>query len=246
MSAQRVDYDRLSSRYNRRYQAYSLSEIGEALAEIASGRILEVGCGTGRWLENVFHSAALIVGADASFGMLKQTRTGAALVNADANALPFRADSFDFIFCVNALHHFDDKHGFIRDAVNCLRQRGTLAIVGIDPRTIRERYIYQYFDTTLTTDLARYPSFGEIVDAMSAAGLDDVQHRIVHTWKQRLQGRDVLNDPFLARDSNSALALLSEEEYQLGLERVRAAAERNAVFESVLPFGMTTGRRVAT
>jgi ubiquinone/menaquinone biosynthesis C-methylase UbiE len=244
MSVHRVDYDRLSSTFNARYEANSLQEIADALLPITRGRVLEVGCGTGRWLRDVSHSAAFVAGADASFGMLKQCDLDVPLVNARANSLPFRDTSFDVVFCVNALHHFDDATGFIRDASMLLMPGGTLAIVGIDPRTIRSRYIYAYFETTLATDLGRYPSFGQIVDAMSAAGLDDVRHRIVHTWTARLRGREILGDPFLRQDSNSTLALLTEEQYHAGLTRIKEAAEANVVFETALAFGMTTGRRL--
>ena len=244
MSEHRIDYDRLSSTYNARYEANYLHEISETIAQIARGRALEVGCGTGRWLGDVSRIANLVVGVDASFGMLKQYRGEVPLVNASANSLPFRGNSFDFILCVNALHHFDDKMGFIRDAAALLKPGGSLAVFGMDPRTIRTRYIYDYFETTRANDLARYPSFGEIVDWMSASGLDDVQHRIVYTWTSNLRGLDVLNDPFLPQNSTSTLALLSEEEYREGVARIRAAAvDKNAVFDTALPFGLTTGNR---
>ena len=246
MSGHRVDYDRLSSTYNARYQANPLQEIGDALAQLARGHVLEVGCGTGRWLSDMSRLAAFAVGADASYGMLQQCDIHVPLVNARANSLPFRENSFDFIFCVNALHHFDDKPGFIRDASVLLRPDGTLAIIGIDPRTIRSRYLYDYFESTLATDLARYPSFGHIVDAMSGAGLNHVEHRIVHTWTNRLHGREVLTDPFLQQDSNSTLALLNAEQYRAGLARITEAAEANISFETILPFGLMTGRRGAT
>jgi ubiquinone/menaquinone biosynthesis C-methylase UbiE len=244
MSEHRVDYDRLSSTYNARYQANSLQEIGEAIAQLARGRVLEVGCGTGRWLADVSPVANFVVGVDASFGMLKQYRGEVPLVNARANSLPFRENSFDFVFCVNALHHFADKMGFIRDAAALLMPGGTFAVLGMDPRTIRTRYIYDYFETTRANDLERYPSFGEIVDWMSASGLDSVEHRIIHTWTSCLRGLDVLNDPFLPQGSNSTLALLSDEQYRTGLARIRTAAvDSDAVFATALPFGMTLGRR---
>jgi ubiquinone/menaquinone biosynthesis C-methylase UbiE len=245
MSAHRVDYDRLAANYSSRYDFNSLQEIGKKLERLAEGcgTALEVGCGTGRWLPEVARTARFIVGIDASLGMLRQNHSGAPLVNAPANRLPFREGTFDLIFCVNALHHFDDKPSFIADAAKVLNPGGTLAIVGIDPRTIRQRYLYEYFESTLETDLARYPSFGELIDWMAAAGLDDVEHTIVHTWRSRFEGSEILNDPFLKQESNSSLALLNERQYEAGLRRIEAAAQSGAVFDTVLPFGMTTGKR---
>jgi ubiquinone/menaquinone biosynthesis C-methylase UbiE len=245
VSEHHVDYDRLAANYDSRYDAESLQPIGDAVVELARGRaVLEVGCGTGRWLKDVRRVAPFVAGADSSFGMLSRAPVNVALVNARANSLPFSAASFDLIYCVNALHHFDDQRGFIRDCAEMLRPGGTLAIVGIDPRTIRARYLYEYFESTRDRDLERYPSFGTIVDWLSEAGFDEVQHRIVHTWMNAFNGDRVFNDHFLRKDSNSSLALLSASEYETGLARIREAASENARFATVLPFGMTTGRLV--
>jgi 2-polyprenyl-3-methyl-5-hydroxy-6-metoxy-1,4-benzoquinol methylase len=46
---------------------------------------------------------------------------------------------FDMICCVNALHHFDNPKAFLVDVAALLDQNGRLAVIGIDPRTIRHR-----------------------------------------------------------------------------------------------------------
>src|SRR5690606_33834799 len=93
------------------------------------------------------------------------------LVVARANALPF--DSFfDLIFSVNAFHHFDNPKAFVTHAHGLLEPGGLFAIIGIDPRTIRRRYYYEYFTGALHLDLQRYRSFGDQVDWMAAAGFD--------------------------------------------------------------------------
>jgi ubiquinone/menaquinone biosynthesis C-methylase UbiE len=244
MSEHRVDYDHLAPAYDARYEVDTLQPVAEALLPLARDRmVLEVGCGTGRWMRDIRVAADFVVGVDASFGMLRQRQLGAEYVNAHANALPFGPSTFDLIYCVNALHHFDDKRAFVNEAAVMLKPGGALAIVGIDPRTIRRRYLYDFFDGTRARDLERYPSFGELVDWISAAGLDEADHTIVHTWSSRFDGVSVLSDPFLKQNSNSTLALLSDADYKAGMRRISEAAQRGTVFETALPFGMTTGRR---
>ena len=38
------------------------------------------------------------------------------LICADANRLPLRSHTFDLVYCVNALHHFNDANSFINEA----------------------------------------------------------------------------------------------------------------------------------
>jgi ubiquinone/menaquinone biosynthesis C-methylase UbiE len=255
MDRPRVDYDQLSQTYHSRYDSSKLVGIADALLQLAkqcSARlILEVGCGTGMWIETLRSTGVTVLGVDSSQGMLTQasTRLGSAgLVRAHANQLPFSGGRFDLIYCVNALHHFDDPQAFINDAAALLKPGGALALVGIDPRTIQRRYYYyDYFDGTLETDLRRYPSFGQLVDWTSAAGLNDVELRIVDRWWMCWEGRAIFEDPFLKKESNSALALLTQEAYEAGLGRIRKAVEDSEAsqepveFRSEIPFGIVSG-----
>src|SRR4051794_3341517 len=73
MDRPRLDYDRISGSYNSRYADNRLDGIERALAEIASRygdpRVLEVGCGTGRWLDGLQRVTRSVYGVDASIGM---------------------------------------------------------------------------------------------------------------------------------------------------------------------------------
>lgn len=139
----RLDYDRYAATYDRRYEVNPLAGIAQALsalaAEVTPQRILEVGCGTGRWLPG-FGDSPLTVGVDASMGMLQQAfaKGSRHIAAARANQLPFAAGQFDLIYCVNAIHHFDDPKQFIADAKELLTPKGCLGIIGIDPRVITD------------------------------------------------------------------------------------------------------------
>jgi len=77
------------------------------LAGGAGGRVLEVGCGTGRNLPLYGSGAALVVGIDPAHAAVRTARRrapGVPLVVARAEALPFRAGAFDtvvsgLVFC---------------------------------------------------------------------------------------------------------------------------------------------------
>src|SRR5690606_30941636 len=121
---------------------------------------------------------------------------------------------------------------------------GLFAIIGIDPRTIRRRYYYEYFTGALHLDLQRYRSFGDQEDWMAAAGFDRVDLRIVETIVTNFSGREIFDDPFLAKTSNPLFALLTDDAYREGLRRIEQAVTNAEVrgehveFRSELPVGM--------
>jgi ubiquinone/menaquinone biosynthesis C-methylase UbiE len=251
------DYDRIAAVYDSRYAHNALDNVAAALSRLArrvpAPRILEAGCGTGRWIESLRPLCSLIVGADASTGMLRRAKArlgDAGLVCAVANRLPFRGTQFDLIYCVNALHHFEDQRGFVHDAVALLKPGGAFALIGIDPRTQCSRYLYEYFEGTLEMDLARYPSFDQQMGWMAEVALAGVELQVVDRYAASYPGSAVLDDPFLEKDSNSMLALLSDEAYSSGLRRIRAAIEQAEsvgepiLFRSEIAFGMVVGHRL--
>jgi SAM-dependent methyltransferase len=233
-SGLRVDYDRIAPTYNRRFANGDQPGIAAALLalsqELGGGRLLEVACGTGHWLSRLSPVAQTRHGLDLSPGMLAQARERAEhidLVRGYAGRLPYLSASFDLIYCVNAIHHFDDPAAFVAEARRLLRPGGALAVVGMDPHTSRDAwYVYDYFEGARQTDLARFPSSGTILDWMAAAGFCQVGWRWVDRIHDLKVGRAVLDDPFLRKDSCSQLTLLEDDVYAAGLRRIEAALAR--------------------
>jgi SAM-dependent methyltransferase len=192
-----------------------------------------------------------LYGLDLSRGMLKQAqRKGRQLylIQGRAGQLPFPPATFDLIYCVNALHHFEAQRDFVFEARRLLRFGGALAVVGMDPRGRQDRYyIYRYFEGTYRTDLERFPSWGTVLDWMALAGFERVSWRLVERILDDKVGATVLADPFLEKDATSQLALLPDEVYAQGLQRIRAAlrkaetAEQSLVFPVDIPVGMVVG-----
>jgi len=255
MSGRRVDYDRIAPTYDRRFADDGMSGTAAALLALAQGlrpeRILEVGCGTGRWLADLRSVSDQLYGLDLSAGMLAGARGRDArlhLVRGRAGQLPFPATAFDLVYCVNALHHFHRQRAFVFQARRLLRPGGALAVVGMDPHGRRERYyIYRYFDGTYETDLARFAPWDTVMDWMGAAGFERVECRLAERILDPKAGRAVLEDPFLHKDATSQLALLSDTAYAAGLDRMLAAidaaeaAGEQLLFPVDIPIGMLVG-----
>ncbi len=252
---QRVDYDRVAPTYQRRFEKDRPRPTASALRaltrETGAGRVLEVGCGTGYWLVGLRSAADQLYGLDYSAGMLVQANVGCEkllLVQGRAGQLPFAGASFDLVYCVNAIHHFDHPRAFVFEAERLLRPGGSLAIVGMDPRAHRHKwYIYDYFDGTYDVDLGRFPPWRTVMDWMMSAGYREVELRPVERIEDHKQGQEVLEDPFLRKDATSQLSLQSDEAYATGLARIRAAlaaaeaAAKNLLFPVDISLQMLVG-----
>ncbi len=231
-----TDYEAISCQYDCRYRMRKFRGIEQRLlhfvGSLKSSHLLEVGCGTGYWLDFLAKDGRLPIGMDPSTKMLLRAREVSShwmLVRGCAEALPFPNSSFDRVFCINAFHHFADKSTFLSEARRVLRPSGGLMTIGLDPHWGQNKWwIYQYFPETVKLDKERYPSRAEIQTAMErcgfiGCGIQEVEH-ICGTLAARLAAPQGLLD----RGWTSQLTILSKEEYEAGVSRLNKAIEASA------------------
>jgi ubiquinone/menaquinone biosynthesis C-methylase UbiE len=250
----KTDYNELSPNYDLRYKINPMHGISKALLNIISEnkskRILEVGCGTGHWLNELNLHCIDKFGIDSSNEMLKGAKkrnNKFNLILADANSLPFVNGKFDLIYCVNSIHHFGNKREFIQNSSRILNPNGILAVFGLDPRNKTDKwYIYDFFDSVFEKDLKRFPSFDMIELWMKETGLRNVEKNIVESIISDMTGGDVFNDTFLLKDQSSQLASLSDKEYSIGINRIKEAVEKDPgmIFPVRMNFTLISGKNI--
>jgi ubiquinone/menaquinone biosynthesis C-methylase UbiE len=229
-----TDYDRIARTYDMRYERNSYPGVEGALRDFVGGvaglYVLEVGCGTGHWLEFLQASTVQLQGLGFSAGMLAQARLrrpGIPLVRATAESLPWRAESFDHVFCINAFHHFPNKKVFLREARRLLRPGGKILIVGLDPhRGVDQWFVYDSFPESLEIDRQRYASARSLREWMKGAGFQDVITQEVEHWTYQLPAHEILKQGRLDKAATSQLSVLTDAEYQRGMERIRIDIQR--------------------
>lgn len=251
-----TDYEQIASTYDSRYERNSYAGVERALLEFVGDQpraaILEVGCGTGHWLAQLQERGIRTTGLDLSPGMLANARRrlpSVSLIQGTASQLPWRSGTFDRLFCINAIHHFPHKRMFLTEARRILRPGGQIMIIGLDPHSARDRwFVYDYFPESLLIDRQRYPASASLRRWMSEAGFRDCNTQEVEHWNYRLPAREILKQGRLDKVSTSQLSVLTEAEYQRGMEKIRATmaqaeAEGKTLFlEADLRLYATVGR----
>jgi ubiquinone/menaquinone biosynthesis C-methylase UbiE len=112
--------------------------LGKVLPDVAGSNVLDLGCGTGRWLARLLaRGARTVVGIDLSAAMLRVARGTVGIRNrlvlADCLQLPFQASVFDFALSSFALNHIKDLQAIAQELARAMKSRGRLLISEMHP-----------------------------------------------------------------------------------------------------------------
>lgn len=135
----RAGYDLAAAVYDQRRQGHRKrarwSRIDAPQLAIArgAGRVLEIGCGTGRLLAQA--KATTRVGIDLSTAMLTEADPSIWRVAADAHALPFADGAFDAILAGNGVFRYLDYPRAFAECARVLSPGGRLAVHQYAART---------------------------------------------------------------------------------------------------------------
>lgn len=237
-----MNYDDVAADYDRRYELREYRGVRETLFGVigrvnglgnGAAHVLEVGCGTGRWLAELERSGCRVAGIDPSAGMLQRAseRVRGDLQRGTAEKLPWPEGVFDAVICVNALHHFTSPESALLEAYRVLRPGGGFVSIGLDPHAAAGRwYVYEFFSKTLARDLERFPAQRQRTEWLAAAGFRHVSVRVAERLHYQYTLDEALDQGILKRSFTSQLTEISESEYHEGMDKIREAAERNPSF----------------
>ncbi len=109
---------------------YRLRGVLEVIEPVAGKRLLDLGCGKGRFARALQDLGAEVVGVDLSAAMLARA-TGVARVRATARRLPFGPRCFDAVIAIEVFEHLDVRSRALvcGEARRVLRAGGFLVIV---------------------------------------------------------------------------------------------------------------------
>jgi SAM-dependent methyltransferase len=215
------DYDSIAREYGRHRWVHP-----EVLRRLLldggltrDSRVLELGCGTGNYTGSLHKAIGCVCwGIDPSGAMLCKARAqcpAARLYVSRAEALPFPARAFDFVFSVDVIHHVADRPACFHEANRILTPGGRVCTVTDSEEIIRTRVpMARYFPETIEIELRRYPRLDDLKELMIHSGFDELSMVPVE-YAYRLEDIGCYRDKAF-----SSLHLIPAEAFQRGLARL--------------------------
>jgi 2-polyprenyl-6-hydroxyphenyl methylase/3-demethylubiquinone-9 3-methyltransferase len=125
-------FDRLHARFKRAVPAddFRLRAVLNGLWPLEGRRVLDLGCGKGRFAARLRPAGAEVVGLDVSAAMLAEGGgLGFGRVRGSARRLPFADASFDAVVAVEVFEHLAEIDRVLDESARVLKPSGVLAVV---------------------------------------------------------------------------------------------------------------------
>jgi malonyl-CoA O-methyltransferase len=143
------------------------------LEDIAGALVIDVGCGTGRWLVELRKRGATAFGFDFSPAMLaKAAGKGLSVAVADLRGLPLPSLCAEIVVCALSIGHVPDAGEAIRELARLVKPGGTLLLSDFHPDAYRRGWRRTFRQAGKVHEVQHYPhSAAELIAAASESGL---------------------------------------------------------------------------
>ena len=137
-------------------------QVEPMLPDLGGKRVLDVACGTGRWLERLLRGGARAgVGVDLSSAMLDSARGKRGLrdrlVRADGLRLPFASGIADLAICSFALAHLRELEPLVRELARVAGPQADLFVTDVHPRGYARGWQTAFFVDGRTVGISTFP-----------------------------------------------------------------------------------------
>jgi ubiquinone/menaquinone biosynthesis C-methylase UbiE len=225
----KADYSKIASFYDK--GRLLSDEILSLWTDLVSGyagdpaqtRLLDLGCGTGRFTIAIAERLGYhVTGADMSGEMLaraKEKDTDNRIIwdQQDAQHLTYGDKSFNAVFISHLLHHVDSPLSVLREAGRVLDSPGVILLRYGAIEQIEHDVVHRFFPETREIDRARTPSVSTVEGWLKEAGFKNISSEEIkqRTWETP---EDVLRS--IRYRNTSVLTLISEKAYEKGLNEL--------------------------
>lgn len=219
-----VVYDRARDHGPENLQLW-MNVLSSCAGKHSVSRILDLGCGTGRFTEALAaHFDAEVVGVDPSTKMLDQARKKlrdprVQYQSGSGEAIPLADESVDLVFMSMCFHHFIDPKAAARECRRVLRDGGIAVLrTGVRDRIPSYPYV-EFFPTSRPIMDDTLPTVAFVREVFESAGFTTESAEIV---TQQIAPDLASYAEKISAGADSVLAQLSEADFNSGIAAMRA------------------------
>ena len=187
-------------------------------------RIVDLGCGTGRYSEPLaVHFEADVVGIDPSGKMLaearkKTVRRGVVFKQASGETLPVEDRSADMVLMSMVFHHLREPRSTASECYRVLRERGCVCLRNATVDAIETFAYLRFFPSVRSIMEEQLPTRDRVRSTFEEAGFHTISHEIVvqqnsADWAGFAEKISARADSFLAR--------IPDDEFDAGIAALR-------------------------
>lgn len=203
-------YDKIADKFNEIGLPSKFYDDCLKIHKDYSGRILDIGCGSGtllKKLSKIVKPGVELFGLDISERLCEITRKNnpqAKIICGDAEALPFNDSQFDFVFMTEALEHMLNYNQALSEVRRVLRQGGIFIVTVPN----RDWFRYEFYDKIRNKNLQpvddHYFRFKEIKSLLKDNNFEIKKNRgldnlFYYGWIHNLEEIAAFFLPFLHR-----------------------------------------------
>jgi SAM-dependent methyltransferase len=166
------DYSRQAETYDatRGASPSVLGPLREVLSSAPGRRLADIGGGTGNYAHALRDDGWRPLVIDRSAAMLARAAVkGLETLEADAQRLPLPDASVDAAMLVSMLHHVDDPHAALDEALRIVRPGGPVVVIGWTREDIADLWYGDYFPSTRTWIEASHPPLNDLIAHLPGA-----------------------------------------------------------------------------
>ncbi|HVP41640.1 MAG TPA: methyltransferase domain-containing protein [Candidatus Krumholzibacteriaceae bacterium] len=143
-------YDQTAETYDQQYMEEQNIKIATALKALTqpvgkNAVILDAGCGTGTFFPHIARKTKQTIGIDTSLKLLKKAKIKAhpnvALIRADADFLPFKADIFTHVFAFTLIQNTPNPQGTMEEFKRVTHRNAILVVTGLKKHFTQTAFI---------------------------------------------------------------------------------------------------------
>lgn len=193
-------------------------------------KILDIGCGTGKYGEMMQENGYKVVGIDKSETQINQAKQIIEAYEGNAINLPFEDKSFDICTMIIMIQQLskEDRIKAFEEVHRILRTNGILIIKTCSHEDLKYRFTAKFFPKTLEIDKKRYPDITELRDELSIFSKIEIESSSIIVEKSK---EKYLNQ--YRKRGTSNFSFLTDEEICEGIKKFEETYKEQEIIQKI-------------